>query len=100
MMKLAIKKSMTLGLTFIASSLLLMANANAHDASMHKKKNAEQPKCEAMEKMDHAKMDMNDPIMQAMMAQCMSKESTSTEQAATGHDAEQPSKHGDSGHSN
>ncbi|MEM5528587.1 hypothetical protein WN093_07150 [Gammaproteobacteria bacterium AS21] len=98
-MKSVIKKSMTLGLTIIASSFLLMASASAHDASMHKKKNAEQPKCDAMAKMDHAKMDMNDPIMQAMMAQCMSNESASTGQA-TAHAAEQASKHGDSGHSN
>ena len=94
-MKSVIKKSMTLGLTLIASSLLLMASASAHDASMHKKKNAEQPKCDAM-----AKMDINDPIMQAMMAQCMSSESANTGQALKGNDAEHASKHGDSAHSN
>lgn len=35
-------------------------------------KNAEKPDCAVMDNMDHSKMDMNDPVMQAMMKQCMS----------------------------
>ena len=31
----------------------------------------EKPDCSAMKDMDHSKMDMNDPVMQAMMKKCM-----------------------------
>jgi hypothetical protein len=43
---------------------------NAHSPELHKKNNAEKPKCEAMNNMDHSSMDLNDPVMQAMMKQC------------------------------
>tara|TARA_R110001599_G_scaffold351965_2_gene585343 strand:+ start:3299 stop:3511 length:213 start_codon:yes stop_codon:yes gene_type:complete len=33
--------------------------------------NAEQPDCPAMKNMDQSKMDMNDPVTQAMMQKCM-----------------------------
>jgi hypothetical protein len=36
-------------------------------------KDAEKPDCAAMKNMDHSKMDMSDPMMQAMMKQCMSE---------------------------
>lgn len=66
----------------------------AHDASMHKKKNAEKPKCEAMQNMDHSKMDSNDPIMQAMMKQCMDTDHNKAEN----HSIEKTNKHGEDAH--
>lgn len=49
-----------LATAFIASTTL------AHDPSEHMTKN-EEPKCAGM---DHSKMDMTDPVAQAMMEQC------------------------------
>lgn len=45
-------------------------SAQAHDPKEHMK-DAEKPDCAAMKNMDHSKMDMSDPVMQAMMKQCM-----------------------------
>jgi len=58
----------------LLASFFAMSSALAHDPSLHSKK-AEKPKCEAMKKMDHSKMDMNDPVMMAMMKKCMSEKS-------------------------
>ena len=47
--------------------------AVAHDPAEHAKEvqdKAAGPDCAAMQDMDHSKMDMEDPIMQAMMSQC------------------------------
>lgn len=60
---------------FIAPLLVLTAFAiamgvQAHDPKEHMK-DAEKPDCSAMKDMDHSKMDMNDPVMQAMMKKCM-----------------------------
>ena len=71
-MKILIKRS----LTAITSVVLLSNIAYAHDASMHKKSNAEKPKCAAMNNADHSKMDMEEPVMLAIMAQCMKKSHT------------------------
>ncbi len=56
---------------YFISSLVFINASYAHEASKHKSKNGEKPKCAAMKNMDHSKMDENDPIMQAMMQQCM-----------------------------
>lgn len=56
---------------YLISSLVFINASYAHETSKHKNKNAEKPKCAAMKNMDHSKMDENDPIMQAMMQQCM-----------------------------
>ncbi|NQZ32283.1 MAG: hypothetical protein HRU06_13505 [Oceanospirillaceae bacterium] len=69
-MKTLIKRTIITASTVIISTVLLTNIAYAHDASKHKKANAEKPKCEAMKNVDHSKMDMNDPVMLAMMAQC------------------------------
>ena len=50
-------------------SLFISTAVIAHDPSKHAA-TKEKPNCEAMHKMDSAKMDMNDPVMQAMMKQC------------------------------
>lgn len=60
----------------ITLSFILLASTHptfAHDASKHKK-NAVKPNCEAMSGMDMSKMDADDPIMQAMVKQCESKD--------------------------
>lgn len=45
-------------------------SAHAHKPEEHNKE-AESPNCAAMEEMGHSKMNMDDPVMQAMMKQCM-----------------------------
>ena len=55
-----------LALTIVATAM----NAQAHEPKEHMK-DAEKPDCSAMKDMDHSKMDMNDPVMQAMMKKCM-----------------------------
>jgi hypothetical protein len=51
------------------AALGIAFSAQAHDPKEHMK-DAEDPNCAAMKTMDHSKMDMNDPVMQAMMEQC------------------------------
>ena len=52
---------------FVALPALLLAlSAQAHDPKEHMKE-AQAPDCAAMKDMDHSKMDMKDPVMQAMM---------------------------------
>ena len=53
----------------IAAGLVPLNAANAHDISLHVQ-DGEAPKCEMMEGMDHANMDMDDPVVQAMMMKC------------------------------
>ena len=60
MKKLMIHSMALVATAFIASTTL------AHDPSEHMVNN-EEPKCAGM---DHSKMDMTDPVAQAMMEQC------------------------------
>lgn len=73
--KKTVKKSTLTTLFILTSGIFLTSNVYAHAPELHKKENAEKPKCEAMKNMDHSTMDMNDPIIQAMMKQCMSSDS-------------------------
>ena len=57
----------------MAPTLLISINTLAHDPSEHMKID-EKADCSAMQDMDHGKMDMNDPVMQAMMQKCMHKD--------------------------
>ena len=57
-------------LTIAFSTLVVSAIANAHAPEEHMKE-AQSPDCAAMSGMDKGKMDMDDPVMQAMMKQCM-----------------------------
>jgi hypothetical protein len=70
-MKTALLKTLTKKVTKIALVLIptitLSMAATAHDPSMHVKK-AEKADCS---KMDHSKMDMQDPVTIAMMKKCM-----------------------------
>lgn len=52
------------------SALVIAFSAQAHNPDEHMK-DAEQPDCTAMKTMDHSKMDMDDPVQQAMLKQCM-----------------------------
>ncbi len=57
----------------IGPVLLISLNAWAHDPSEHMK-NGEKADCSAMHDMDHSKMDMNDPVMLALMQKCMHRD--------------------------
>lgn len=66
-------KSLSKSITATAIALIVSTSAMAHDPKMHAEK--DQMNCEKMQKhmqmmqkMDHSKMDMNDPAMKAMMA--------------------------------
>lgn len=48
----------------------LALSAQAHDPKEHMK-GMEIPNCAPMKNMDHSKMDMSDPVTQAMMEKCM-----------------------------
>lgn len=85
-------KNITIKTLFLLSTILT-GNALAHDPSMHQPQPAEKPKCEKMKDMDHSNMNMDDPVMQAMMKKCMSKDSAEGEgvseeldEAAAKHD--------------
>ena len=52
------------------SALAFAISAQAHDPKEHMK-DAQAPDCAAMKDMDHSKMDMDDPVTQAMMKKCM-----------------------------
>ena len=91
--------------TFIGLAVLLAVNVQAHSPELHKKENAEKPNCEAMNNIDHSKMDMNDPVMQAMMKQCMGDDHGSghlrDSHHGDDHNQEKPhdgGNHGKSGH--
>lgn len=60
-----------LGVLLAVPGLMLAFSAQAHSEKEHMKK-AENPDCAAMSTMDHSKMDMQDPVVMAMMQQCMS----------------------------
>jgi uncharacterized protein (DUF305 family) len=63
-------KTKTLTFVIALSTLAFTLSAQAHDPKEHMK-DAEKPDCAAMGNMDQSKMDMQDPIAQAMMKQCM-----------------------------
>ncbi len=63
-------RSKFITMSIAISTLAFTLSAQAHDPKEHMN-NAEKPDCAAMENMDHSKMDMSDPVMQAMMKQCM-----------------------------
>jgi hypothetical protein len=73
----------TLALTTLAFTL----SAQAHSPSEHMQ-DAEAPNCATMETMDHSKMKMDDPMMQAMMKQC-----TQAMHEDDQHESESPDEH-------
>lgn len=83
-------------------ALALTLSVQAHEPEEHMK-DAEQPDCMAMKDMDHSTMDMNDPVMQAMMKKCMGAmhgDPSESDREHAGHDTdtkeseeEKPSEH-------
>ena len=73
-------------------ALVLTLTAQAHDPKEHMNEK-QTPDCAAMKEMDHSKMNMNDPVMQAMMQKSMGKD---TKMSSDGHDeaeVKEPAKH-------
>ncbi len=79
----------------VLSAMGIAFSAQAHDPKEHMK-DAENPNCSAMEGMDHSKMDMNDPVMQAMMTQCMENMHHGDDGHSMNHDDASDNKHKDS----
>tara|TARA_R110001592_G_scaffold118997_1_gene321701 strand:- start:9190 stop:9504 length:315 start_codon:yes stop_codon:yes gene_type:complete len=52
------------------SSLVFALSVQAHDPKEHMK-DADAPDCATMKNMDQNKMDINDPVTQAMMQKCL-----------------------------
>ncbi len=50
-------------------ALFVSMSSTAHDPKEHAK-TSEAPNCQALADMDHEKMDMDDPVMKAMLAKC------------------------------
>jgi translation elongation factor EF-Ts len=73
------------GSAYIMALILSTQNAFAHDPSMHATQAKDvAPNCAAMETMDMSKMDMNDPVLQAMHLKCMgSKKDTGMSKDST-----------------
>ncbi|MCE9686126.1 hypothetical protein LZP73_07835 [Shewanella sp. AS16] len=63
------KANLSLSLLCLSLSALLSLSAQAHDPKEHMK-DGHKPNCAAMKGMDHSKMDMTDPLMQALMRKC------------------------------
>ena len=82
-------KYSTMTILTLLSTMALAYTAQAHDPAEHMK-DAENPNCAAMNDMDHSKMDMNDPVMKAMMTKCMESmhaDEEATETSMDGHSA-------------
>ena len=63
----------TIRIALSAAVLAIAQSAFAHDPAEHAREAAEAKKganCAAMKNMDASKMNPNDPVMKAMMAQC------------------------------
>ena len=83
----------------VTATLAIPFAAEAHDPREHLK-DAESPNCIAMRDMEHGKMDADDPVMQAMMKQCMDELHHDDEQGDAPEEAEPPESRGsDSKHS-
>ena len=78
------KPHQTLALLAVSSSLSL--GAIAHEHGSHKQGHGSSKyDCEAVRKMDHSTMDMNDPHMQDMMKSCGAHGYKSDNQHGHGH---------------
>lgn len=86
----------TLPYFVVLPALMLALSAQAHNPEEHINK-GQAPNCEAMKDMDHSKMDMNDPVMQAMMQKCMPQVETMSKDGHAdqdmGTDAKKPAEH-------
>jgi len=62
-------KKLRMTICLLITSPFFIAVAQAHDPSEHKE-TMEKPKCAAMKNMDESKMDVNDPVIMAVMKKC------------------------------
>ena len=87
-------KNLNKTITLTLSALVFTLSVSAHDPSMHVKKEAKKADCTAFNKMQEAgtKMDMNDPVMLAMMKKCKGQKA----EAQGGHEKKGDMKCGDS----
>ena len=80
------KNTIRIALTVV--SFAFAQGAFAHDPAEHAREAAEAKKgadCAAMKKMDMSKMDVNDPIMKAMMTKCAQHSEGQHEHAGHSH---------------
>ena len=63
-------KTNTLQIIFLISLVSISLFTQAHDMKEHMK-NLEEPKCETVQSMKKDLQNMDDPVMQAIMKQCM-----------------------------
>ncbi len=68
-------------LIVLTTALSVSILAAAHDPKEHAKE-SEAPDCQTLASMDHEKMDMDDPVMQAMLTKC---KDAMTEDHGDGH---------------
>lgn len=60
---------------FLVAATLSLSTAYAH-STKDRSKEPKTPQCDSMKDMNHAEMDMNDPLTQALMRQCAADEKT------------------------
>lgn len=60
---------MKASLIILTTALSISMLATAHDPKEHAKE-SQPPDCQLLASMDHGNMDMDDPVMQAMMQKC------------------------------
>ena len=80
-----------------SAAFLLSVSVQAHEAAEHMK-DAQSPDCAAMAEMDHEKMDMNDPVMAAMMKQCMASDAHGEVAAGDAHGEHDDAAHAEHSH--
>lgn len=73
----------------LVTTLGVALHTRAHDPREHLK-DAESPNCVAMRDMEHGKMDADDPVMQAMMKQCLDELRHDDEQGDASKEGEPP----------
>ena len=73
-------------------ALVLTLTAQAHDPKEHMNEK-QTPDCAAMKEMDHSKMNMNDPVMQAMMQKCMEQNEKISPDSHSEAKGKEPAKH-------
>lgn len=60
---------------FLVAATLSLSTAYAH-SKKDPSKEPKTPQCDSMKDMNHAEMDMNDPVTQALMRQCAADANT------------------------
>ncbi|MFT4907124.1 MAG: hypothetical protein ACI978_001199 [Oleispira sp.] len=67
-----IKNTRGFAVSIVLPLMFVVASVHAHGPDEHTKE-PEVANCDAMKTMDHEKMDMNDPVVQALIKKCMNK---------------------------